>query len=541
MKRLLQDKRKRIYIAELLVLLVLVICGLTRREQCVLETGRVRQEGTWTSEPFSAAPGVYRVSLEAELPEGSGIQISVGASSDTVFRALLQNGVSLQSGEEYTDYEFYVTDSIEELRLRVAQEGGGEPALLTRVAVYRTNKLWAVLAVSCLLLFTGGNLLLHFYRLVKEKKITAAQQAVVWVLLGGVLLSCGPYLTDYIGVNTDITLQLLRIEGLKEALLQGKFLPVRVQSVRLSEQGWGTWSFFGDLFAYPAAVLRICGFPAMTAYRLSVFALNAAAALIAYLCFRRCTRSRCAALFGALLYVLSPHRLKALYLDGAVGECLGLAFLPLIFCGLYLLLRGDEGETRYRHCKYYLAAGFTLLLRSHLFLTALALCGTLLLCLICARRSFRKRTLLQLAQGAGLTLLLNGLFLWSLLRRAVTGGYLFYGSGAGYIRSGMAGTVSALCVFGSCFLVLRLREDRLRKRAVLFVSILALGGAVYQVNDIVYNLPPTYLYTAQSLGQLEIIGREETLPQEETAGVQASGAGEVFGNAGDIQIGVSQP
>lgn len=48
------------------------------------------------------------------------------------------------------------------------------------------------------------------------------------------------------------------------------------------------------------------------------------------------------ATLGAIIYVLSPYYLSDFFIRGAVGEIIGLTFLPLLFLGLYSLINGDE-------------------------------------------------------------------------------------------------------------------------------------------------------------------------------------------------------
>lgn len=602
MKQLMQDKvpagkgnrRIILYGAELLVLLTLVLCGLFWKKECVLEASKETVSGSWTSESLSLAPGIYQVRVQSDIPEGTAVYLGVNGDPAGDFRSLLQNTVVMLGEQKELTFTFWITSRAEQVQLTAALAGTKDPMTLD-VAVYRTGKIFYILAVLCLLVFSAADLLLVLYRLVREKKITAEQQAAVWVLIGCVVLSSVPYLTDYISIGADTTFQLTRIEGLTQTILEGNQFPVRVQSYWLYGHGYAVSTFYGDMFLLPAVLLRLCGFPMVTAYQFLIYTINTVTALVAWFSFRRCSESRLSALLGTVLYVLAPYRIYNLYNRGAVGEAWGMAWFPLIFCGLYLLLtERTEGRT-YRRYKYCLIAGFTCLLHSHLISMEIALLGTAFVCLICYKRTFRRQTVLELFKGAGITLAVNCWFWLPLAQMMLKGGYLFteileeqlqergaelsaifqmtpymgdgqynaqpphvgaaclamlliflvwvwnhkkekkafrgicgllfgliwlcvfmssryfpwdgllnvpvLGEVLGAIQNPtrMIAPAAALCAFFACFFVKQL-EPGTGKKAAVFLSILALGTAVFQVNDITYNLTPVYLYETQNIG-----------------------------------------
>lgn len=64
-------------------------------------------------------------------------------------------------------------------------------------------------------------------------------------------------------------------------------------------------------------------------------AINILTAMIAYFCAKDYSKSRHIGFFGAILYTLAPYRLTCVFVRGAVGEYTAMAFIPLVFYGLY--------------------------------------------------------------------------------------------------------------------------------------------------------------------------------------------------------------
>ena len=86
---------------------------------------------------------------------------------------------------------------------------------------------------------------------------------------GIVLLACLPLALGYLTFGHDLSAHLSRIEGLKAGLLSGQF-PVRINPDLLEGRGYAFSLMYADLLLYPAAVLRILGFPLYSVYQLYV-------------------------------------------------------------------------------------------------------------------------------------------------------------------------------------------------------------------------------------------------------------------------------
>lgn len=106
-----------------------------------------------------------------------------------------------------------------------------------------------------------------------------------------------------------------------------------------------------ELLWYLSAAEQFLGVSVDGWYRLFVAVLNLVTAVIAYVSFGSCFRSSTVGVLASGLFVLSPYRLYWLYTQSAVGGCMVILFLPLIFWGIYGLCKGNSKESLRRKPK----------------------------------------------------------------------------------------------------------------------------------------------------------------------------------------------
>lgn len=405
-------KKYRWIFAIQLLLLLLLLPGCMREEQLVfsdenVSVGESIDNCVYVGEQFTAFPGVYQVRVKIKELEGERLYVGAFCEQSS-FRALRCNGANIYAGQEYLDFEIYALEEINTLAVKCDMVGS--KAVIEQIQVYHTNlgarMLVLLYAVACVIV----NGIMLFRKGVLQGTISREKQVVFWGLLISVSIAYFPYMTDYFSDAADISFHWLRIEGLKETLLQGNQFPVRVQSNWLYDHGYAVSLFYGDTFLIIPALLRIVGFSIMTSYKAFVFLVMVATAVIAYYSLKRCTGHTYASLFGSVIYVLAPYRIYNVYNRGAVGEYLAMTFMPLVICGMYLLYTGDVETADYKKAKLPLIAGLSCILQSHLLSCEMLVVGMLGICLIFYRRTFRKQTFLQLVQAALICLLLNAWF-----------------------------------------------------------------------------------------------------------------------------------
>lgn len=246
----------------------------------------------------------------------------------------------------------------------------------------------------------------------------------LWLLGAVTVLTCVPLLMNSGGAQgADWRFHLSRIEGIAQGLREGQF-PVRVYSQAKDGYGYAPSLFYGELFLYFPAVLRLLGMSVQGAYRTYAIAVQALTAGISFFSFRQMFRHNKTALVGSILYMLAPYHIYNIYWRTAVGEYTALAFLPLIPAALSLLYAQQKPD---RHTARVacaeLVVSFGALVQTHIISLELATLSTAVFCLYHFRQTFTKRVLGVWTAAAGLVVLLNLWFLVPFLTLMLGGGY----------------------------------------------------------------------------------------------------------------------
>lgn len=350
-------------------------------------------------------PGVYQIEVLADLAEGQSLGVEL--KSETAYHnSLLSNQVPIFSGDDSMTFSVWALDRIQSAHVQCFFYNTS-PESLVQLKVYWTSKGSQMLWFLVLVLFGLLDMLIAYRRRILTGAVSKRQQIVFWALTAAVLIAYFPYLTDYFSIGADTLFHLTRIAGLKDTLEQGASFPIRIQSYWNYGHGYAVSMFYGDLFLFFPAGLMMIGFPIMAAYKLFIFVLLAVTAIIAYHSFYQCSKDEYAALFGSMVYLLVPYRFLNIYNRGALGECLSMAFLPLVCCGMYLLYTEDINSSSYKRYKWYIIWGISAVLQSHLISTEMAVVFMTVFCILFWKKTFRKETFGQLFEAAVIALLIN--------------------------------------------------------------------------------------------------------------------------------------
>lgn len=264
------------------------------------------------------------------------------------------------------------------------------------------NDAWARAAV---ILFAF--LLFHMFCMRMDKdaaewyEVTEAERlgAVLAVVLVGLVASF-PCFTDFVTEGHDLDYHLTRIEGLKEALSCGQF-PVRINPEFANGYGQANPIMYPELFLYFPALLRICGVSLILSYKLLCIGLNLACAWAGYISFRKLMNSRTLGVLVSALYTLSLYRMNNLYMRAALGEWIGMVFLPLVIYGMYALFYEEKKKWGWS------VLGFTLCLQGHLLITEMAVAFSCLFAVLAWKQLKDKSRLFTVIMAGAVTVLLN--------------------------------------------------------------------------------------------------------------------------------------
>ncbi|MCR4610530.1 MAG: hypothetical protein K5644_01395, partial [Lachnospiraceae bacterium] len=107
------------------------------------------------------------------------------------------------------------------------------------------------------------------------------------ILLCITCLACVPLFVQGIEghLGQDLGFHLNRIEGIVTELKAGHF-PVKMESNWMNGYGYPAPIYYGDVLLYIPAILRLMGIGVVTSYKIFVFLITFATALLTYLCFK---------------------------------------------------------------------------------------------------------------------------------------------------------------------------------------------------------------------------------------------------------------
>ncbi len=298
---------------------------------------------------------------------------------------------------------FEVVHYTDDLEVSVSYVGDGS-LLIRDISYRRTAAMEGREFCYALFLILFLNVCLYL-RKGKEELRTA----FLWIV-GVSFLGCLPLGIGGLSLQLgqDLEFHLLQIEGIFSGLKAGMF-PVRIQPSWIAGYGYPLSVCYGDLFLYFPALLRFIGFSLTDAYKIFVLGITCLTAILSYRAFTRVSGSNhMIALLGMTAYVLAPYRLTDIYLRAAVGEYIAIAFLPLVFAGLYDLYFADDS----RDGVVSIILGMTGLLQSHVLTSLLAVMFIALFAILCIHKTFTKHIFAALILAVVGTVLLN---IWLLL------------------------------------------------------------------------------------------------------------------------------
>ena len=340
------------------------------------------------------------------------VGLSYLSSSDANTVAVMDDGVLLyefnvNNFATYDEYTFSVDKDTQNTVIAVKFSGDGvfkvNQLNFQRAggkAFYSDNYFFLVLFI--VLNLTGFVLYQCRERIDKKTLMT------VIMLVGISLLGLFPYLNSKLWPADDLAYHLYRIEGIKDAIIDGQF-PAVIYPNALSGNGYLN-SMYPYLFLYIPAILRIFRVSLVLSYKVLVFLANLATASLTYVAIKSMLDEKVPhpgsyAILGSLLYIMLPYRFNNIYARGAVGEILAMTFLPFLFASIYHLLLGNRDKW------YWIIIALSGLLQSHIISFVLGCVITAICCAVFVRELFKESRWLKLIEAAGISVLVNLWFL----------------------------------------------------------------------------------------------------------------------------------
>ncbi len=384
-------------------LLLILICLI----KAILPLEPIRIAASDISLPIELPAGSYRicVNYEAEAGALAGYQIKATVPGGK----LLADGVNLYEGQTVTDNTIWLTAKTTDLQVVFFCNGDGKLSV-GDMTIVPTHGLWRTRLLELAFFFVILDAIYLLYMFQRYCGLSDEEKKFLLGFAGIVLFSSIPLFMDFIPEQDDILFHLCRIEGVARGLKAGIF-PVRIQPGWLGGQGYASSIFYGDTLLYIPALLRLWGFSLQTSYQIFMVINNLLSAWIMYVCGKKMTGDPMIALIGAFIYNASEYHLVNLYARGAIGEAVAMTFLPLVIYGLYHILDGDTEQTDYKYAFIVPAIGYAGIIQSHTLSIEMVGILTILLCMVCIRRTLQKKRFFQLVKTAAVGLLLSVWFI----------------------------------------------------------------------------------------------------------------------------------
>lgn len=381
---------------------------------------------------ISLPRGTYSVSLHYRTD--TDLKNICTVTDGTVgYRTLRTNGEHLYAGLDRTDFVMWLTEDTEGIIVH-AEYGGAGNLLVSGLTISETNVLSRIFLFWVVVLSLLLNACLLYREYDKTYGIAVKDKTVTFGLAVIILFASMPLMLDYMMPGADMGYHLMRIEGIKDSILNGMF-PARNAPEWQQGYGYASAIFYGETLLYLAAFFRLIGFTVVTSYRMFFFVMTVAQVLIAYFCFRKMFGEKYIGLLCSMMYTLSVYRIYKTYCCGSFGESFGVLFLPFIACGFWQVFSQDIREKEYRRSWIPLTIGFSGLIQSHLLTCEMVGFFTIVLCLVEIKKVFRKETFLVLAKTVIYSCLLSAWFLVPFLDYMLTGNFVIQNVSARTIQN----------------------------------------------------------------------------------------------------------
>lgn len=384
-----------------------------------------------TTPDFSLPAGLYTVEVEYERSVLHAALLEI-LYSDGRYAPIISGRIALPDASRVScDFRIKYDDRPIQLHGRLTGDAWENDYLMIRnikiiTSPYQMRNV--LFQITAFFLFVD---ILLFLWSKKERFLSGAdtgKHAKILLLL--IAFNSIPLMVNYLLPGLDLPFHLTRLEGLKAGLESGMF-PVKIQPDWLSGHGYPVSVFYGDLFLYPFALLRMFGISIQAVYRFYILCVNAATVLISYYCFSGMGNKN-TGLVCTALYSLNIFRLECIYDIAAVGAYTAMIFFPLAAYGLWKIYTLPEESKEHGRSWITLALGCSGIFLSHIITTELAAFFIILVCIILWKKTFRKKILFALTKAAAMTACLSLWFLVPLLDFMLNGNYAIENNYAPY-------------------------------------------------------------------------------------------------------------
>ncbi|MDR0825448.1 MAG: hypothetical protein LBN74_10170, partial [Prevotella sp.] len=179
----------------------------------------------------------------------------------------------------------------------------------------------------------------------------------------------------------DFFFHYRRLQALMDGLTDSPYL-IYLDYDAIDGYGYFTKAFYPDFILIPFALIGNLTSAAF-AYQFMIFTMTVLCGVFTYVTVNTVYKNTYAAAIGALLFTFAVYRLLDIYHRAAIGEALSFTFVPLVFLGLYQVIKGNYKKW------YILTIGFSLMIFTHL-ISSVLMAVTMMVFVLIYYKSFVK-------------------------------------------------------------------------------------------------------------------------------------------------------
>ena len=241
------------------------------------------------------------------------------------------------------------------------------------------------------------------------------------IIIAVSLIAAIPLINLRIYGTDDGYVHMLRIFGMEQILKEQNFPPF-IYSKFANGFGYAINLFYSPIVTYGPLFFRIFGLHYYTCLKLFAYSTILISCFTMYNFLYEVSKKREIAILGAVIYAFIPYRLETIFNRFAIGEFTAYIFFPMLFHGLFNLLKGDGKK------HYYIAISAIGLILTHTISTEYSAIFALLYIVFNLKQLKNKGVIRKIAINVIFILAITAFFTIPLMEHKILGNYVIFNS-----------------------------------------------------------------------------------------------------------------
>lgn len=241
------------------------------------------------------------------------------------------------------------------------------------------------------------------------------------IIIAASLIAAIPLINLRIYGTDDGYVHMLRIFGMEQILKEQNFPPF-IYSKFANGFGYAINLFYSPIVTYGPLFFRIFGLHYYTCLKLFAYSTILISCFTMYNFLYDVSKKREIAILGAVIYAFIPYRLETIFNRFAIGEFTAYIFFPMLFHGLFNLLKGDGRK------HYYIAIAAIGLILTHTISTEYSAIFALLYIIFNFKQLKNKGVIRKIVINVIFILAITAFFTVPLMEHKILGNYVIFNS-----------------------------------------------------------------------------------------------------------------